>query len=97
MRTRGAGKVKHAVSLSRDRHDHARWLLGQLRGPRFHRGLEQLAHFIGRFPLTRALAEVDRGRRHAFEGEVSGLGDVPAGIPQLGGGALGDPSVSEML
>ncbi len=52
---------------------------------------EQLAYLIGGFPLTGSVAEVDRGRRHAFEGEVSGLGDVPAGVPKLGGGALGDP------
>jgi len=48
-----------------------------------------LADLIGGLPLARRVTEVDGGRGHPVEGEVPGLGDVPAALAQPVGGVLG--------
>ena len=90
MRTRGARRAKHAVSLAGDRHDHARWLLGQFGRPAVPPGAWSswpTSSAASRSPgasLKNTVVAVT-----SVEGEVAGLGDVPAGIPQPGRGALG--------
>src|SRR6478735_5926978 len=77
-------------SLTGDRHDHARRLLGQLGDPRLHGRLEQLADLVGGFVLARRVAEEHRGARDLRQAQVAGLGHVPAGVPQPIRGAFGD-------
>src|SRR3954468_22015445 len=56
-----AAVLSMCKSLTGDRHDHARRLIYHLGDPRRHRRLEELAHLVGGFPLTRSLTEVHRG------------------------------------
>src|SRR6478752_1338713 len=71
-----------AKSLAGDRYHHARRLLRQLGDPRLHRRLQQFAHFVGGLVLARRIAEEHRGGRDLRQGQVAGLGDVPAGLTQ---------------
>ena len=76
-------------SLSRHRHDDAWRLLGQFGRPRLDGRGQQLADLVGGLLLTGRVAEVDGGRGHPLDGEVAGLGDVPARLAQLVGRVLG--------
>ena len=82
-----AEKLRAATKTALD--DHARRLLCELGESRLHRRLQQLAHLVGGFVLARRVAEEDRGCRHRRQCQVAGLGDVPAGFPQLVGGVFG--------
>src|SRR4029077_19226293 len=76
-------------SLTGDRHDHARRLLGPLGDPRLHGRLEQRASHVGGFVLPPRVPEEHRGARGLGHVQVSGLGNVPAGVPQPVRGAFG--------
>src|SRR5882757_1912046 len=52
---RNGTEIGMPESLAGDRHDDARRLLGKRGCPRLDRGLQELAHCVGGFPLTRSL------------------------------------------
>ena len=67
-------------SLSRHQNDHARWLLGDFRNSWLHRHVEHLGHRLGGRLLSLGGAEKDRRRGNPGRGQITGLGDIPAGL-----------------